>query len=69
MIRDEDIPRVLDCLRKYFYPYETLCSYRCSTDEEFDEMAADFSTCVVGAIQDGLSFFAEHKPTKQVQFT
>jgi len=66
MVTPEDIPRVLEVLRKFFYPYETLTTSLLSNPEEFEEMAKDFEPTVRAALKDNISFFVEHKESKTV---
>jgi hypothetical protein len=68
MAKPEDNPRILEILRKYFYPHEILCSMICSTEEEFNLMAKDFECVIEGVLSENLSFLAEDKKTGKVLF-
>lgn len=62
MVKPQDYARVLELLRTSFYPNETLCNQFGA----FDEIAEDFAETVTCALEENLSFLAEHKETGKV---
>jgi hypothetical protein len=65
LVREEDTPKLLAHLRTNFYRDEPLSNYL-----GYDDLlAADYDTCVIGALKDNMSLIAIDKSTGEVSLT